>query len=134
MPHFLTTIARFVSPQDAFLVAGFLDSHGIPVVVLDSQTVSIHWLYSNAIGGVRVQVHVADARAARELLSARVLEQASRDVRAMADACPRCGSHETELRRKRYDLGFLAWLLNGYPVWRPPILLRCRKCQTESDE
>jgi len=52
----LTTIASYSFPYEAHIARAKLESEGIPAFVADEHTISMQWLYSNALGGVRLQV------------------------------------------------------------------------------
>jgi tetratricopeptide (TPR) repeat protein len=65
----LTTVARFSFPVEAYLARTRLEWAGIPAFVADDRTVMANWLYSNAIGGVRLRVRECDVETAREILS-----------------------------------------------------------------
>lgn len=56
----MKTIARFQEPEQAHLFRSFLASRSIPGWVFDEHTVQMAWLYSSAIGGVRVMVDDVD--------------------------------------------------------------------------
>jgi hypothetical protein len=47
-------------PQDAYLAKGFLDSEGVESVIKDEFTAQVNNFYSNAIGGVKLQVKESD--------------------------------------------------------------------------
>ncbi len=61
----MTTIATFLTPEDAHLFRAYLGSRGIEATLLDEHFVQLFWYYSNSIGGVRVTVDEADADAAQ---------------------------------------------------------------------
>ena len=63
----MNTIARFYKSEDAHLFRSFLESKGISAHVFDEHTPQLHWLYTIAIGGIRVMVDPADAEKAAEL-------------------------------------------------------------------
>jgi len=92
-------IATFSKPEEAHLVASFLEANGIPVQVRDDLVVGAYWFYSNAVGGVKVAVSESDAASARDLL-----HSAERNTSALT--CPHCGSG----RVRRRDLSPLAGL------------------------
>lgn len=50
------TITTFIYPHEAHLAKNFLEAEGIEVFLKDEWTVQINNLYSNAIGGVKLQV------------------------------------------------------------------------------
>ena len=68
-PALMTTVARFAKPEDAHLIRMRLGEAGIDAFVLDENLIQIDPFYSNALGGVRVQVADEDAAAAREFLA-----------------------------------------------------------------
>ena len=66
----MITVATFSKPEQAYLLRAQLESAGIFAFVKDDLTVQAYWLYSNAIGGVRVQIDESDLEAARAFLNA----------------------------------------------------------------
>jgi uncharacterized protein YjbK len=54
------TILTFTYPQDAYLAKGFLESEGIETIIRDELTAQVNNFYSNAIGGVKIQVKESD--------------------------------------------------------------------------
>jgi hypothetical protein len=66
-PRFVV-IRAFTSPIEAHLACSALKGAGIDARLSDIHLVEAQWMYSNAIGGVKVWVPAADEEAARELL------------------------------------------------------------------
>ena len=64
----MTTLATFSKPEEAHLLRGRLESGGVRAYVQDENLVQMNWLYSNAIGGVRVQISDEDIDEARSIL------------------------------------------------------------------
>lgn len=60
----MITIATFPSPEEAHMFRAFLGSREIEGFVQDEFVCQNFWLYSQAIGGVRVQVAEEDVEAA----------------------------------------------------------------------
>jgi hypothetical protein len=56
----LKTIITFTLPQDANLAKGFLESEGVETYIKDELTAQVNNFYSNAIGGVKLQVNEND--------------------------------------------------------------------------
>lgn len=56
----LKTIITFTLPQDAYMAKGYLESEGIETFMKDELTAQVHNFYSNAIGGVKIQVKESD--------------------------------------------------------------------------
>ncbi len=67
MDEFLT-IKTFTFPYEAEIVKGRLQSEGIECYLKDEMTVQIISLYSNAIGGIKLQVKQSDIPKAIEIL------------------------------------------------------------------
>jgi len=65
----MKTIAAFTKPDDAHLLRLRLEAAGIEVYIQDENIVQIDPFYSNALGGVKVQVADKDVEAVRELLA-----------------------------------------------------------------
>ena len=92
----LVTIRRYRDLSEAIVARTLLESAGIAVYLQNENLVRLDWPVSNGIGGIRLQVDVADEAAAVELLSQPVPESISFGGSAEFDqpACPRCGSLE----------------------------------------
>ena len=91
----LVTIATFSFPHEAHFARMRLEAMDIPSFIADEHTVSMNWLYSNAIGGVRLQVPAAFADQAREALNAPVeiepIPEPEIDPELEPAVCPYCG-------------------------------------------
>jgi len=64
----MNPIARFDSPEEAYLFRSFLASHGIGVAVLDEYVSQLFWNYRFATGGVRVVLEDEADRDAAEMM------------------------------------------------------------------
>lgn len=65
----MIVVARFSFPHEAHIAKANLESAGIQSFIADEHTVNTQWLYSNAIGGVRLMVSEEDFEEATEILS-----------------------------------------------------------------
>ena len=61
----LVTLQRFRDVPEALLAKGKLESAGIACALADGNLVRMDWLLSNAIGGIRLQVHLQDVDSAQ---------------------------------------------------------------------
>jgi hypothetical protein len=68
-------IRRYQNLPEAWLSKSILDSSGIESFLVDENLVGIQWMYSNAVGGIKLLVRSEDAETARNLL-----EQDTREV------------------------------------------------------
>ena len=135
-PRFVV-IRAFTSPIEAHLACSALKGAGIDARLSDIHLVEAQWMYSNAIGGVKVWVPAADEEAARELLDQdpQVAEPAaSRGIEEdRSAACPRCGSEDTAAVVAGRRWTFLSWLVLGLPLFPVRRRSRCRHCGHVSD-
>lgn len=124
-------VAACARPIEAHLLRCRLEAEGVEAFVADEHIVSLQWLYSAAVGGVKVQVHARDAEHARAILEAS-RPQRSDSARFVTDdlrapRCPDCGSLEVQQRFSR-RVTFASSLLLGFPLpWRVR-RSRCRSC------
>jgi hypothetical protein len=122
----LVTIATVSSSMEANIMKSKLESEGIPCFVADQNMININPLYSNALGGVRLQVRQSDIQEAQEILQLKIQS-------AVPDAppCPRCGSKDITYSKLPGILNILSLL--GLLFFLPgPRLKRhwiCKKCR-----
>ncbi len=88
----MLTLAKFQSPDEAHLARMKLEGSGIEAFIADETLVSMNWLYSNAIGGIRLQVREEDLERAMEILQLAPSEEG-------IVTCPRCGSQNIKYRK-----------------------------------
>lgn len=62
------TVAAFMLPSELAVARGMLESEGIECRTQDEFTVQVHNLYSQAIGGIKLQVAMEQAELAKALL------------------------------------------------------------------
>jgi hypothetical protein len=90
----LVTVARYRDMPEAIVARSVLEAAGIDCLLRDENTVRMDWLWSNMIGGMRLQVTTENEAEARELLAQPM--PASFPVDSGPDfvqpVCPRCGS------------------------------------------
>lgn len=123
------TVAAFSQPVEAHLARGRLECEGIECFIADEHIVGIDWLYSAAVGGVKLKVRREERERAVALLeTARRPHTRSHDfLTADLDAprCPGCGSLRIDRARVSRPLAVVSWLLIGIPL---PFLRRRSRC------
>lgn len=122
----MITIATFSKPEEAHLFRTRLEAVGIPAFVQDEHFVQMDWLYSNAIGGVRVQIADDDLDSAKEFLAA---DSPQSCPEADDVVCPACGSHETAPDELPRRLAFLSLLVIHFPLLFSRRRWRCSSCR-----
>lgn len=125
----MITIARYSLPIEAQIARASLEAAGIPAFIADEHTINMNWLYSDALGGVRLQVPAAHAEEALALLQAD--HSAAVTSEQPADETPRCrqcGSANLRERRPGRRLAFLFWILVNIPLWPVRRRMECADC------
>jgi len=92
----LSTIASYSFPYEAQIARARLDAEGIPAFVADEQTINMQWLYSNAMGGVRLQVPEQFAAQAIEILAQDHSAELEQGQGTDAVQCKDCGYIEKD--------------------------------------
>jgi hypothetical protein len=72
----VVTVQQYRDLTEAQLAMGVLESAGIPSYLRDENTVRTQWLWSNLMGGIRLQVREQDRIAAEALLNQPIAEEA----------------------------------------------------------
>ena len=135
----LITVANFSHPTEADPVVAWLESEGIECFVTNEHTITMNWLYSNAIGGVGVRVKAADVERANEILQAVSTPDAvageptplDTEMDQGSDAnseihCPQCGSENVYYEKFSRRLVFASWVILTVPL---PFFKKKWKCQ-----
>jgi len=126
----LITLQHFRDVPEALLAKGKLESVGITCVLADGNLVRMDWLLSNAIGGIRLQVHQQDVESARAVLDEPIPPEFSEEEVGEAYAqprCPRCYSLDIAYEKIDRFWTFGLWLLLSFPV---PVRKNSWKCYT----
>ena len=138
----LITVANFSHPTEADPVVAWLESEGIECFLTNEHTVTMNWLYSNAIGGVGVQVKAADVERANEILQAVLNPVADGSESTLSDSetdqssdatseirCPQCGSENVYYEKYSRRLVFASWALLSVPLPFFRKKWKCRECE-----
>jgi hypothetical protein len=132
-PTPLVTVCTYTYPYEADLAKSRLEAEGIPVFVKEEFLVRMNWLYSNALGGIKLQVAEPDAEDARQILFAPEVEEANNTSSSNEDpefACPKCGGDAHEFMDETSKrLTYLSWLFLSFPIFKLRRNKKCSKCE-----
>jgi hypothetical protein len=95
MSQKLVTIARYRDLPQAGLDKSILEGQGVTCFLDNEFTVGVNWLYSTALGGVKLKVLEEDVPLAKELLGAgnNIDESVvAEEVLPPEELCPKCES------------------------------------------
>ncbi len=127
----LVTIATYSHPTEAHILKTKLESEGIWSYVADEAIVTMNWLYSNAVGGVKLKVREPDVDRALEILGI-ALEDGEHFEDELDDqellSCPNCGSHYIRYEKYATRVIFASWLLLGFPLVFLKRKWKCEEC------
>jgi hypothetical protein len=129
----LVTIERFRDLPEALLAKGKLESAGIRCFLADSELVRTDWLWSNAIGNMRLQVRSEDAADALEVLHEPAPEVFLEDEVGefyQQPHCPRCNSSDVGFESIDRKLSY-GLMLIGLPIPIRKNNWRCAACGAE---
>jgi predicted nucleic-acid-binding Zn-ribbon protein len=117
----VTTIRQYRDQAEASMARSVLQSAGIDCFLRDENTIRIDWLWSNLMGGIRLQVAEEDVEAAEAVLSEPIPDHIA--VEGEADyeqpQCPKCGSLDTSFNNLDAKVGATSILLFGFPLPSP---------------
>ena len=111
----MVTIATFSLPIEAHIARAKLESEGIPAAIADEHTINMQWLYSNAIGGVKIQVPESFEEKAKGVLSRDYSESLIAEMGEDKYHCPQCGSEDVKKQSYACPLAScmpVPWLLS----------------------
>ena len=133
----LVVAATFSHPETARLYSAKLESEGIDSFVGNEHIVTTNWLYSTAVGGVKLFVRESDLVAAKKL----IVTNENNDGHPVSspETCPSCKSTDVYYERFALRPMYVIWLItsllmggeNGTMV---PIFKRkwrCKNCNNQ---
>ena len=116
------TVKSFETPGEAHVLQSLLQHHDIDSFIQDEMTVSMDWLYSQALGGVRLQVRSEDLERACALID----RQPKTDLKT----CAECGEALKRPSAGKVAANFISWLLIHVPLFMSPRRRRyCAECR-----
>jgi len=139
------TVLTMTLPQDTYMVQGYLGSEGIESQLKDELTAQVYNFYSNAIGGVKIQVKESDYEKARLLLqkggylktdddkadTEDSIEVVTSDETTNTKICPFCQSTNIGKKKEPNLLSVFVYFILGvlFPIFRKTY--KCFDCGKE---
>ena len=121
-------IASFSFPHEAHVARASLESAGIPAVVADEHTINMQWLYSNALGGVKVLVPPEYVDEALKILECDFSNELDSVTESGENICPSCNSENTEYHIKHKKQAFVVFIMLGFPLFFYKRGFKCNDC------
>ncbi len=137
------TIITFTQPHEAHFAKGLLESAGIGTIVRDELTAQINNFYSNAIGGVKLDVRECDFANAISILKEggyikeetdsklKNIEIVEADSNTNKSICPFCASDNIYRKKEANLLMLLIYFFLGalFPIFKRSYI--CYNCEKE---
>ncbi len=135
-PIELVTVAAFETAPEAWIYQNKLATNEILAFVNDEHVANADWLYSGAIGGVKVQIPSVEVEKYAEFINSESTTEPV-DLPEMLEAvdhtyctstCSKCNSIEISTQRWPKKINILVWLVIGFvvPVYSPSV--KCNDC------
>lgn len=123
------TIATYTFPHEVYVDRSKLESYGIYCFVMDEITIQVHNFYSNALGGLKLQVQQKDFERAKKIISNH--PDISTDYTDSKIKCPNCNSGNIDSISLNRKISLVILMLTGLPI---PIFSRKYHCYECHDE
>ena len=128
----LITIRRYRDLSEAIVARSFLEASGFAVQLCDENLVRLDWQISNFIGGIRLQVDLADEAEAAVLLDAPVPAAinygAGTEQSFLQPQCPRCDSINISFEGSSRRAALTSLYLFSLPLPLGRATWRCGDC------
>lgn len=115
-------------PYEAQIAKTQLEAAGIPARIENEHTINMDWLYSNALGGVRLLVPDPYFEQAQALLAQDFSHEVEQEF-GLSERCPQCGSTDIKPYTEGKRPAYLVFLLLGFPLFSYKHGTKCQQCQ-----
>jgi hypothetical protein len=131
----MVTIRRFRDVPEALLARGTIQSAGIECVLVDDNIVRTDWFWSNAVGGVKLQVSPDDVEVANGILDQPIPEgfEVAGIGEYLQPRCPKCQSLDVAFQELDAPVAFVSAYFN-VPIPLMRRAWRCHSCNVEWEE
>ncbi len=140
MPGWIT-INTYMFPQDAYMAKNVLEAEEVQVFLKDEFSVQVNNFYSNALGGVKLQVWKEDKEKALEILKEAGFLSNESDIKSKNDKkeifpdkfstiCPYCDSPEVSPEKRLGPLFAITYIV-GVPLPFARSTYHCFDCGKE---
>ncbi len=123
----LVDVGAYTFCHEAYSVQAVLRAFGVESYLIDENTIRIKWIWSAAVGGIKVRIAEEDLDTATDILSTELVDPKDKALFANAwGPCPHCGGGDS-----RYFPNVIpAYLLHYFfvPFLRPIRRYKCLGC------
>ncbi|MEX0315687.1 MAG: hypothetical protein AB3N18_16035 [Allomuricauda sp.] len=123
------TIATYTFPHEVFVDRSKLEAFGIECFVKDELTIQVHNFYSNALGGIKLQVQSKDVEKAKEILGDH--PDISTEYSNAKIKCPKCNSGNIDGVGLNGKISIVILMITGLPIPVFSNKYHCFECHQE---
>ncbi len=108
---------KWIFQPVAFIAKASLEAANIPSIIADEHSINMDWLYSNALGGVKLFVPVEYAEEAKSIIEQDYSDNVDQEFEELIEkniTCASCGSKELEAYTFGKKPAFIVFLLLGF--------------------
>lgn len=132
-PHsqaYLVTVRHFRDLPEALAARAALEAAGLLCFLQDENMIRLDWGYSNALGGLRLQVPADQAALADELLTSAPADEGEEGDEESGDErrCPRCESSKIAREQSGDGRALVSLFLLALPLPLGETVWRCNRC------
>lgn len=126
----LVTLRRFRDLSEAIVARAVLESAGMFCFLRDENVVRLDWAYSNAVGGISLEVRPEDVDEAQNLLNQPIPPaiQYEQESEFLQPHCPTCGSIEITFEGSDRSAALVSTTFLGLPLPFGSESWRCSAC------
>lgn len=121
-------VASYSYPYEAQIAKSRLISVGIPAYIENEHTINMDWLYSVAMGGVRVLVPKNYETDAKYLLENDFSQDLDEEFQLTHLHCPHCQSEQVEPYTEGKKMAFVLFAALGFPLFKYKHGYKCLDC------
>lgn len=121
-------VQSFSFPYEAQIAKSQLYAAGIESLIENEHTINMDWLYSNALGGVRLLVLESDFEFAQNLLAQDFSDAVDDAFAEERMRCPQCLSHHIGSHTQGKRTAYILFMLLGFPLSKVEHGYLCHDC------
>lgn len=121
-------VQSFSFPYEAQIAKSQLYAAGINSRIENEHTINMDWLYSNALGGVRLLVLERDFEDAKKLLEQDFSDAVDEVFVEEKIRCPQCQSQHIVSHTHGKRVAYLLFMLLGFPLSKVEHGYLCQSC------
>ncbi len=122
-------LKSFSFPYEAQIIKSRLNAEGIEVHLENENIINMNWLYSNALGGVKLYVNLDKVLDARSIIEQDFSDDLVLEFGEINSKCPNCQSYNNETYVKGTKIAFLTMTVLNFLISKIQQCFICSDCK-----